>query len=400
MEKYEFIRDRIMQGNIYLSQIRQDLTFDVYNLYPDYVYPGKITSVDIAVQGNENDDKNIIVQIGLESSNSFEGAQYAYLRLFSEIGTFEDMYLYPVDGDLGSVLRGSINIDKYAKNGFWYTNQIILTDKQGNQRFEGQSDFGWKMFINNFDEDTIQPKYVKDTLRLEKITDSTKYSKPIQVLTVIWQVDENQQMDNCFTRITHENLESYSMDSWGEFDETTKTCNVNFEFTEYNRSGDYRVMYFLMNDMAGNQKSIDLTELEGEDHTITITTENSDVTTPYLDVNSINIIAESTNPQAPNGETLVNITYSAKDDKSGIGFVNYILRDPQGIEHFDYHYHKNFYTVFFDGTPDELITYEINLILPEGSPPGKWGLAQISLVDKANNQKSYEFTEIIHFEVE
>ena len=37
--KYEFVRDRIMQGNIYISRIREDLTFEVYNLYPDYVYP-------------------------------------------------------------------------------------------------------------------------------------------------------------------------------------------------------------------------------------------------------------------------------------------------------------------------------------------------------------------------
>ncbi len=33
--KYEFVRDRIMQGNFYISQIREDLTFEVYNLYPD-----------------------------------------------------------------------------------------------------------------------------------------------------------------------------------------------------------------------------------------------------------------------------------------------------------------------------------------------------------------------------
>ena len=32
--KYEFVRDRIMQGNIYISTIREDLTFEVYNLYP------------------------------------------------------------------------------------------------------------------------------------------------------------------------------------------------------------------------------------------------------------------------------------------------------------------------------------------------------------------------------
>ena len=42
LAKYEFIRDRIMQGNIYISTIYENLTFDVYNLYPDYVFPGKI----------------------------------------------------------------------------------------------------------------------------------------------------------------------------------------------------------------------------------------------------------------------------------------------------------------------------------------------------------------------
>ena len=31
-----------MQGTIYLARIREDLTFTVYNLFPDYVYPGKI----------------------------------------------------------------------------------------------------------------------------------------------------------------------------------------------------------------------------------------------------------------------------------------------------------------------------------------------------------------------
>ena len=33
--EYEFIQDRIMQGNFYISTIREDLTFEVYNLFPD-----------------------------------------------------------------------------------------------------------------------------------------------------------------------------------------------------------------------------------------------------------------------------------------------------------------------------------------------------------------------------
>ncbi|MFM8658579.1 MAG: hypothetical protein ACKOCQ_01410 [Candidatus Nitrosotenuis sp.] len=39
------------------------------------------------------------------------------------------------------------------------------------------------------------------------------------------------------------------------------------------------------------------------------------------------------------------------------------------------------------------------MVLPEGSAPGKWALIQMNLSDKANNSKSYQFVELIHFEI-
>ena len=65
--KYEFVRDRVMQGTIYLSQIREDLTFEVYNLFPDYVFPGKIRRVDIRVEGAPEADKQITIEIELHA---------------------------------------------------------------------------------------------------------------------------------------------------------------------------------------------------------------------------------------------------------------------------------------------------------------------------------------------
>ena len=47
--KYEFIQNRVMHGTRYISRIRPDLTFQVYNLYPDYVYPGRIIQLDVKV---------------------------------------------------------------------------------------------------------------------------------------------------------------------------------------------------------------------------------------------------------------------------------------------------------------------------------------------------------------
>ncbi len=399
LPKYEFIQDRIMQDTTYISEIREDLSFDVYNLNPDYSYPGKIKRVDVSIIGKKDEDKKATIEIELISKTTFQGAKKAYLRLFSEIGTFKDLYLRPVNGDSDSVLRGELVISKNAKNGFWYTNQIIVTDTNGNQRFEGQNDFGWEFFINNSDEDTIPPEYVENTLKLDVKNDLNSYQKPVQILTVSWQVNENQEMKNCFTRIKHEDPQSYSMDSWGKYDAKNQTCNVYFKLTEYNRSGIYIVRYFMMNDMAGNQGKVGFTKLS-ENQSISIITENQDTHAPYLDVNNITVIATPTNPEIPTGETKVNIEYFANDDLSGLGLVSYTLRDPQGIEHHNYHYHENFYSLFFEGNPDELLSYGIHIILPENSPPGKWGLLNIKLVDKADNQKTYDFTEILHFQVE
>ena len=66
-DKYIFVRDRVMQGTIYLARIREDLTFTVYNLYPDYVYPGRIKRVKVEVAGGPDEDKDLTVEIDIHS---------------------------------------------------------------------------------------------------------------------------------------------------------------------------------------------------------------------------------------------------------------------------------------------------------------------------------------------
>ncbi|HXV65735.1 MAG TPA: hypothetical protein VD731_00720 [Nitrosopumilaceae archaeon] len=398
LEKYEFIQDRIFPKTTYLSKIREDLTFEVFNLSPDYIYPGKIKRVDIIIKGEAKEDKYATIEIELNSENNLESASGGRLRLFSEIGTFVDVMLHPASGSSGNVLKGDVKISKYAKNGFWNTNQIVIYDKAGNERFEGQNHFGWKFYVNNPLEDITEPRYVKDTLKLTQRVDSTSYQKPIQVLTVSWQVDEDQQMKNCFARIGNEDPQSYSMDAYGNYNDKTTTCSVNFQLTDYHRTGVYSVKFFKMTDMAGNSGVVNFNQLS-KGNSIVITTKNPDTQAPFLDLNNISISASPSNPQAPNGETLVNIIYYSSDDKSGLGQVSYTLRDPQGVEHQNYFYHNNFYSVFFEGDPEALNKYKINLILPEGAVPGEWGLSHMTLTDKANNQKTYKFTEIIHFKV-
>jgi hypothetical protein len=120
---------------------------------PDYVFPGKIKRLDIHVDGLAEEDKEVVIEIELHDLD----AKSASLRVFSEIGTFTDVYLAPIDmngeilGDAGvsTILKGSFTLSKYAKAGFWRTQQIIITDALGDLLIEGANDFGWKLYVNN-----------------------------------------------------------------------------------------------------------------------------------------------------------------------------------------------------------------------------------------------------------
>ena len=76
------------------------------------------------------------------------------------------------------------------------------------------------------------------------------------------------------------------------------------------------------------------------------------------------------------------------------------LRNPQGIMlSYDY-YDSDFYKIYFSRDPTVYETYHKTIILPVGSPPGIWGLAEMTIKDKAQNILRVDFTEIVRFEVE
>jgi hypothetical protein len=137
-------------------------------------------------------------------------------------------------------------------------------------------------------------------------------------------------------------------------------------------------------------------------------TANPDSAAPEMSIASCNnpqdgrclsISAVPTNPNQPNGETRVTIQYWARDDKSGLGTVAYNLRDPQGKDHFYYATHENTHTLFFNGDATAWKQYTETVVLPVGSAPGTWGLANMVLHDKAGNRKAYDFTETLIFEL-
>lgn len=416
--KYEFVRDRIMQGNIYISTIREDLTFEVYNLYPDYVFPGKIRRVDIRVEGEPEDDKTIHVEIGLHAlDEESEGAKRAYMRIFSETGTYVDLYLRPRDANgnrltQGTVLKGSFTLSKHAKAGYWRPDQIVIRDAVGNERFEGVNDFGWRLYVGNPLEDITPPEYVDNTASLSKSV-TTLEGREVQLIHAAWEVDEDTAMRGrspCYASLNDDFLQTYSYNEHGSYDSAARLCQVDFTMPHYMPSSTYRMNYISMIDEALNSRGVYFTnpgyvlrpESSVVDETprqIELVTSNPDLNPPELDINGIKVSAEPTYPDAPNGETLVIITFRVRDNISGYEMTRMRLRDPQGIEHSFDHYAPDRSRLFPEGDPARWAAHTRTVLLPPGSAPGIWGLAEMTIEDRAGNFRRYDFTEIIHFEV-
>ena len=416
--KYEFVRDRIMQGNIYISKIREDLTFEVYNLYPDYVFPGKIRRVDIRVTGAPEADKTVRIEVELHALDKvLEGATSVLMRIHSEVGTFKDLYLSPrgvVHGEPDTVLSQEFTLNKFAKAGYWFPVQVQIRDEHGNERFERGDDFGWSLYVNNPLEDVTPPQYVRNSAALSKSVE-TREGRDIQVIRASWQVLENRAMQKggCYASINDELLETYGFSEYGEYDSQSGRCEVVFLMPHYMPSSVYTMNYIRMDDFALNTAAVYFgdpgptvslserdTVIDETAQQIELLTNNPDTEAPELDLNDIQISAEPTNPDAPNGETLVTLTVRIRDNIAGFIIASLRLRDPQGIAHQFYGYDPHRFDLFPAADPSQWTTYTWTVILPEGSAPGTWGLSDMIIQDRASNFQRYDFTEIIHFEVE
>ncbi|PVZ68185.1 hypothetical protein DC094_12860 [Pelagibaculum spongiae] len=444
-QKYEFIRNRIMGGIFYLQSIRDDLTFEVLNLHPDYIYPGKIKQIEVTVNGEAGQSKRVTIDLRLHTTKStcqldkcLEGASSAFTRIFSQGDTYKDVYFRPVGGRISDHLQASFTLPETAKNGWWAPEQITITDPLGNERYQRSTDYGWQMFINNPGEDTVAPQYIDESMMLElsdpiaaKISLGKRVGtypegcigqadcREIRTITAQWDVDEDVGMREdfaCFSRFANQDYSVYSADEYGEFTQQVNgeidgRCSVQLVTTEYYRSGKYSVAQIVMQDRALNRQSERFakgnSELEASPEKSLPIGANVDTEAPELNISNCNapddsrcikVVATPTNPDQPNGETKVTITYWAKDDKSGLGTVSYKLRNPQGDEYLYYAYHDNMDTLFFNGDPTAWKEYTTTQTLPVGSAPGKWGVISMTLLDKAGNKAEYDFTDTVIFE--
>ena len=409
--KYEFIQNRVMHGTRYISKIREDLTFEVYNLYPDYVYPGRITRIGIQVEGEPKEDKLITVEIEIHGESDLDAAQSAYIRVFSDKGTFFDLaWMSPVDANgmrvaSGHILRGQAKLSRYAANGYWAPDAIRIWDAQGNERHGSQTDFGWKLYIDNPLADCEPPEYVPNSMTLSLSKATTSDGKPYQIVTASWEVVEESGIKHVSAALNDDLRETHSIYrqfEYGSYDSESDRVVVNFELPEYMPSSIYSLNRISMLDVALNGSSYYFTDgdMDEAPQTIKVITKTPDLEPPVLDVNNITIKAKPTIPEAPNGETIVDITFRIKDNISGYEISSMRLRDPQGVRHHFWHYPKGGSGgLYFDGDPTLFKKYQQTIVLPVGSVPGTWGLAEMTVFDKAGNTLRADFTEIVRFEV-
>ena len=413
IEKYEFIRDRIMHGVRYISSVPDHLSFEVLNLWPDYDYPGKIKRVTVTVDGEAEADKTLTMEIELNHIEGYEdGASGAITRLTSPVffdkdgklhSQIQDIRFYPVDGN-PYILRGLCSLTKYQKMGHWTAGDIRTYDLQGNERYEGKNDCVVDVYINNPLEDVQPPVYEPGSLKYE-LSDIEVEGRHCQNLKVTFKTTDDIGIMSSFARLYAQPEEGSATrlmaDEYGIYHPETQMAEINFTIPNFYPTGHYYLPFVEMYDYAKNLTEINFSEspLHQPVKKIHIQTTNPDNTHAEVDLNRISVYAEPTHPEAPNGETKVTINFYARDDISGLGETKYYFIDPQGIIHFgDYFYHRNHYTTFFDGDPTVWEHYQIIHILPQGSAPGRWGLAQLTVSDKAANIYAYNFVETLIFE--
>ncbi len=404
--KYEFIQNRIMHGTRYISQIREDLTFEVYNLYPDYVYPGRIIRINIQVDGEPEEDKLVKIEIELHKESELDTATVADSRIYSPKGSYVGLRLYPVDGQgnrilAGHILRGNVEISRHAADGYWLPDQIALTDANNNARLVGQTDYNWKMYINSPLADCEPPKYVPNSMLLSLSQPLNTDEGGYQIVTARWHATDKTGIHTLAARINDTFAETYSRYSYGKYDPETNTAEVDFKFPNYMPGGVYSLNHITMRDTALNWSSYYFTDpkMDEEPQTIEIHTTNPDFDPPELNLNNITIEATPTNSEEPNGETIVEIKFYVRDNISGYKLGGMNLRDPNGVTHFFYHYPEHRGKLYFPGDPTTYKEYTKTIVLPAGSIPGIWGLADMQLKDRAGNYYKVNFTEIARFEV-
>ncbi len=428
--KYEFIQNRIMHGTRYISQIREDLTFVVYNLYPDYVYPGEVVRVDVTVEGTPERQKKVEIKIVTHTETEFDYSTggLVYFRLLNGDQNRPSHFvvrLRPVDAEgryyrqfQSNILRGHAYVPSYYAEGNYTITQVLTYDANRLTRYNSGA-FGLQIYINNIYEDLYPPEYVPNSAKLAVSDAYTDKNEHFYAVTATWQVQEDRTLSGFYDLHLQQPEGQYLTGPTAYYlgpssstllyattvnrEDDIWTLKSTAFIPHYMPGGVYELKRLYFSDNI-NWKRAWLPNIDDQIQKVTIETKNPDTTPPTLDVNKITVDAEPANPENPNGATFVTVTYYVKDDISGFERGHIAIRDPLGGERRHdiwgpYEYDGSTKEIYFQDDPTVYRKYTSSIYLPEGSFPGIWGVIGISVTDKARNTLYHDFTEITRFEV-
>ena len=371
--KYEFIQNRIMHGTRYISIIREDLTFIVYNLYPDYVYPGEVVRVDVTVTGEPERYKQVEVEIETHTENELDystGGYVLFQLLERDLEGDEKgprrfaVQLRPIGAKQSNILHGSKTVLSSYVTGAYTITQLFTYDANRLTRYNSGG-FGLKIHINNIYEDLYPPEYVPNSAKLSVSDAYTEKNEHFYAVTATWQVKEDRTLSGSthlrgYGQIKAEELEYGSFSDVQEYVDVRSSLMNTYHYLN-SRGGSpsivpaqvvrsegniwtLRSTFYVPHYMPGgvnelkrlwfedaiNREYVWLPDIDEQIQKVTIETKNPDTTPPILDVNRITVDAETANPENPNGETFVTVTYYVKDDISGFESGHIAIRDPLG----------------------------------------------------------------------
>jgi len=442
IDKYDFIKNRIMHGTYYEAIIQEDLTFEVLNLFPDYYYPGRIIGSKVEVLGAADEDKTVSIELKLKTFDvAKDGATKAVLRFHSTVGTHIDIWMKAQNNGTDSILTVTKTLSKHLKSGHWFLSTIKVYDQANNIRFGNAATVGMNLFLNNELEDFTPPVYQDSSTVMTPVVDKFRYRSGAiyengdfyQAMKIEMAYYDESPISRMLARVNFD-IEDNSVGSpfsedaqVNNFEDdynSVKNGTVHFPIPEYYPTGLYSIVFSYAEDVAANSSRCYYVEDESafdnndydifEDERIEfeVTTANPDYLAPIMDLNNMAIQATPTNPEAPNGETIVELQVTIRDTsdhsglESGIRRIFYTLKNPQGQE-FNYSADDqlNELTLNFIHllkspiTPGAWTTFNLSTLLPVGSALGTWGLSSMQLVDRANNIKNYSFVEIVQFDL-
>ena len=428
--KYTFIQNRIMHGTRYISIIREDLTFVVYNLYPDYVYPGEVIRIDVTVQGTPEGSKGVEIEIETHTENELDYSTGGVVS-FRLVNNDQDrrgyfsVELYPVNDQVryshqSNILRGHAIVPASMAKGSYTITQVLTYDANRLTRYNSGG-FGLQIYINNIYEDLYPPEYVPNSAKLSVSDAYTERNEHFYVVTATWEVKEDRSLSgSAYIRPEEHSSIVYHLPPFRQSYQAYKSPQSTVGADIVSREGDIWTLkstFFIPHYMPGGVRQLrqlyfrdaiknvyaNLPMIDDQIQKVTIETKNPDTTPPTLDVNRITVDAKPANPENPNGETFVTVTYYVKDDISGFENGHITIRDPLGGERrYDIwgpYTYSGTNEIYFQGDPTAYQKYTSSIHLPEGSFPGVWGVIGIGVRDKARNVIYHDFTEITRFEV-